>query len=599
MTQLKPLTVAEAAELVEKIATSRNDKKLAKFAASSRGRARIRALHHLTGGNQRLFIILSDFINKESLDSLVGPFEDLVDEQLTPYYQERLRWLATLQRRIVEFLCTASKPVAVKEIARHLFATSQTISSQLKDLKSIGYVESRKRGRESLYELAEPLMRLSYQVKEAKGRAPLRLLVDFLRVWYDHEELRSRIDLLDPLASVTKEYFAAALELHDTEGNLRLHFFREDADGLDLQKCTEEQVGLLRDLMEESNDPQDAMNYGLATSGRRLHESAIAAFSRVIEDSSSLPEMISNARILRGCSYGCVELLEKSVEDFTAAAKVGGKAAFNAIRYRAKAYEDMGESHKSIEDLSHLINLPECPSKTRIESMLQRGEIYNSLNKMNEALSDLTEVVEYPESPEDWKSRALLNRSNVFLHLNNVEAFASDIESIISLPNAPRQHVAIALMLRGTLASSRQEQELAIGDFRAAAEEPAVTGNARALILHQLANSLMATGQWEDGFATLDSGLADIGDKEEFRLAPSPLFSATIFVSGNSSKVWQPRIARLVKIYEKHKFLTMMGSDLVESIPHFKNANLSAAGFAQWHSVWAIQADAHSELQLP
>ena len=72
---------------------------------------------------------------------------------------------------------------APKEIARHLLTTENSVSSQLKKLLELGYVLRSPRGRESLYELAEPLMRLASEVKD-KRRKPLRLLVNFLRIWY-------------------------------------------------------------------------------------------------------------------------------------------------------------------------------------------------------------------------------------------------------------------------------------------------------------------------------------------------------------------------------------------------------------------------------
>lgn len=186
---LKPLTVDEATELLGKIAKlAPEDQDLADFLATPRGRARVRAIHHLAGGNHRLHIVLSEVITKESLEELVGPFEKMVDEQLTPYYQERLRWLAPLQRRIVELLCQRARPMPVKEIAERLFASHSTITPQLKQLREMGYVISTPRGRESLYELKEPLMRLSLQVKGTPQAQPLGLLVDFLRIWYEPDD---------------------------------------------------------------------------------------------------------------------------------------------------------------------------------------------------------------------------------------------------------------------------------------------------------------------------------------------------------------------------------------------------------------------------
>lgn len=109
-------------------------------------------------------------------------------DAMTPYYQERMRWLSAQQRQIVEYLCSREDTCTPKEIARHLLAAENTVSSQLNKLLKLGYVLRSPRGRESLYELAEPLMRLASEVKE-KRRKPLRLLVNFLRIWYRPEVL--------------------------------------------------------------------------------------------------------------------------------------------------------------------------------------------------------------------------------------------------------------------------------------------------------------------------------------------------------------------------------------------------------------------------
>jgi len=206
---LKTLTVEQATDLLQNIARHQGKPEVIAFLATSRGRSRVRALHHLSGGNHRIYIVLSQFITRESMDSLLVPFMKMVDE-LTPYYQERVRWLPPLQRKIVEMLCTCEGTVPVKEIARRLFSTPQTISSQLQDLREKGYVESSHRGRESLYEISEPLMRLCVEVKENQNNQPLRLLVDFLRVWYDDGELKRRLGLALP-ESVAKPYDSAAV----------------------------------------------------------------------------------------------------------------------------------------------------------------------------------------------------------------------------------------------------------------------------------------------------------------------------------------------------------------------------------------------------
>lgn len=205
---LKTLTVDEARKLLQNIARLNRQDDVAAFLNGPAGRARVRALHHLSGGNHRLYIVLSQFITRDSIQALVDPFAKMVDE-MTPYYQERIRWLPAQQRKIVEFLCTQERPFPVKQIARRLFATPQTISSQLKDLRDKGYVQAIQRGRESLYEIAEPMMRLCVEVKENQTQAPMRVLVDFLRVWYE-----GRSDLhaqADADYSAVKDLYSAPL----------------------------------------------------------------------------------------------------------------------------------------------------------------------------------------------------------------------------------------------------------------------------------------------------------------------------------------------------------------------------------------------------
>ena len=217
--QLKALSMEQAGELLRKIATLNQQPEVAAFLGTATGRSRIRALHHLSGGNHRIYIVLSQFITRDSIAALVGPFAKMIDE-MTPYYQERIRWLPPQQRKIVEYLCGCERPSPVKDMARRLFASQQTVSSQLKDLRTKGYVQAARRGRESLYEIAEPLMRLCVEVKENQSHAPLRVLVDFLRVWYDGRELSTRLRDCDP-TSTARVYLEDAVEQNQTQGNLR------------------------------------------------------------------------------------------------------------------------------------------------------------------------------------------------------------------------------------------------------------------------------------------------------------------------------------------------------------------------------------------
>lgn len=254
---LKPLAVPDATTLLERIAAARQQQDLVAFLNTPEGRSRVRALHHLAGGNHRIYIVLSGFITRESLNQLVQPFEKMADE-LTPYYQERLRWLSPQQRQIVEFLCGQDTPVTPKEIALNLMATESTISSQLKKLLDCGYLLRSPRGRESLYELAEPLMRLASEVKE-KRRQPLRMLVDFLRIWYRPEQLPKM--LRRAKSESLKAHISAAIERSESSPDPRLQLLDNEIADARSRRQLVETIALMEERAHVLQTPESISKF--------------------------------------------------------------------------------------------------------------------------------------------------------------------------------------------------------------------------------------------------------------------------------------------------------------------------------------------------
>lgn len=207
---LSELEFQDAVRLLVQIAELTGKADLAASLQTSGGRARIRAVHHLAGGNPRLYVLFSQFLTRESLEELVSPFMRLLDD-LTPYYQARMAWISPQQRKIVDFLSTRRGAVPVKDIARHCFVSPQTASGQLKTLKEAGYVSSKPVGRESYYELREPLMRICMEAKRQRGE-PVKLLVEFLRLWYSRQELEISLGVAGPSGVIDREYILKALK---------------------------------------------------------------------------------------------------------------------------------------------------------------------------------------------------------------------------------------------------------------------------------------------------------------------------------------------------------------------------------------------------
>ena len=213
--QLTELSFEDVVNLLEKIAIEREDKALAVYIKTPEGRARIRAVHHLAEGNPRIYIIFAQFLTQESLDDLVQAFMHTLDE-LTPYYQARIKELSGQQRKILEYLINYAGAAPVKQIAKACFITQQVCSSQLRQLRLKRYVRVIEQGRESYYELCEPLMRLCMDVKKQRGE-PVSLLVEMLRIWYTEDQLSNWLEKPKDDFSLSISYIQRALELQKNQ----------------------------------------------------------------------------------------------------------------------------------------------------------------------------------------------------------------------------------------------------------------------------------------------------------------------------------------------------------------------------------------------
>ena len=187
---LKKIDFDTGLDLLARKAVHEGKTELANFLRTPLGRARARAIHHLAAGNHRAYVVLFDFLDKESLEELVRPFMDMVDD-LTPYYQDRMRQLPPAQRKIVEFLCLQGKPTTVKDISVPCLMSHQTAAKQIGELGTAGFVSRMRFGRNTFCELSEPLMRICIEVKDNKTQH-FRLFVEFLRHWFTNRELERR-----------------------------------------------------------------------------------------------------------------------------------------------------------------------------------------------------------------------------------------------------------------------------------------------------------------------------------------------------------------------------------------------------------------------
>jgi tetratricopeptide (TPR) repeat protein len=522
---LTPLNVEEATLLLQKLAQLHAMGNVAEFLATSRGRARVRALHHLSGGNHRIYIVLSQFITQDSIDALVGPFMQMVDE-LTPYYQERIRWLPPMQRKIIECLCGYEGTMPVKEIAKRLFATPQTISSQLQDLREKGYVMANQRGRESLYEISEPLMRICIEVKDNQRRQPLRLLVDFLRVWYDDRDLQSRLGKFASV-STASTYLESAKKRNSTEGNLRKQILLED-----LQRSLSEELG----PFEKNNMLQMLV----------IQPEAVLLAMQSLKDGN------------QAVAFTCLN--EALLQDNNSLSQA------EILCFRAELYNFSKDYEKALEDYSTVIACSEVPVELVVKAHLGRGLTYGKLGDPQREIDAYSTLIALPGAPVEQVSRALFNRGITYGQLGDSQREIDAYSTLIALPGAPVESVAQALLYRAfTFLQMRQKQK-SQADFEAVLCLPDVPPKLAAHSRLAITAIHFKVGKWDEGFQTLAAGLETGAKAQPPHYQDTRFLIDVIFEAGLGPESRAGKVKKFLGIYETYQALSALGEAVIEHI---------------------------------
>ncbi|MCB1224531.1 MAG: tetratricopeptide repeat protein [Verrucomicrobiales bacterium] len=553
---LKPLTVDEARTLLEKIATLQKRHEVLAFLKTPTGRSRVIAIRALAGGNPRLYVIFSELLTQaKDLDDLVRPFEEMVDRQLTSYYQERLRWLSPQQREIIQLLCRNRHPVPVKNIAEGLFTTHNSITGQLKQLREMGYLISRPRGREVFYELAEPMMRLAIQVKETHDRRPLSLIVDFLRIWYEREELENRLAECNAESRFTA-YFGEAHRLTELEGNsLRLNYLRSEVDGIDLENCTDEQIDCLRSLAQESDDAVAWNDLGIALYCRGHSSEAVEMWSRVVGMRTAPVSEMVKALCNRGVVHSDAGRRDEAIEDYRRAIELPNVSPYYlavVLNNRGVGHSQAGRADEAIRDYTHVIEMSGAPVDQVSKARFNRGVKYAEEGRPDEAIIDFSCVIELPDVPVRLVAQALYNRG---VTRDQLDEEMADYTRVIELPDAPVELVVMALNNRGTLFQGEQNWAAAINDF-------------------QRLLSMPSAPEIED---VLNRG----------RLAHVGKASVTaVFAESSDPSRWSGRIASFLKGFANHNALKLLGEALVKYLPQIGASALNHSAWDAWANTW-------------
>jgi tetratricopeptide (TPR) repeat protein len=386
--RIEELTVNGAVTLLRRLATSRGDTQTESFIASPIGRARVRAIQHLAGGNSRIFVLFYDLLQRRSpntpLDNyILEPLQKTIDA-LTPYYQSKMASLSPLQQKIIFYLCQRRVPATVTSIANDSLSSHQTIASQLKHLLSSRYVRVNRLGRESYYELSEPLMRICIEAK-AHDREPLRVLVEFLRYWFYREELEDQLKSTEAPGEM-RAYLLAALKEYDStdahhhlndeiarlcnalsnaspeqEASLAEELATVSKIAEDWSHCTlalsrigrvAEVVPLVeKALLHHPNDVNVLLPMGNAYRGIGRYQEALEKYRRAIE----LDPKNSVAWYEQGLTFARMKHYDEALASFNAALRLRPRASANISVMKADSLMHLDRPEEVLKTLRPLL----------------------------------------------------------------------------------------------------------------------------------------------------------------------------------------------------------------------------------------------------
>jgi len=458
--RLDPFSPEEAREMLTTLAREANNSELAKRLSDNESLARIHTIAHLAGGQPRLWALLGSALTVEDLRDLTTLLLNRFDD-LTPYYQEQLARLSPMQRLIVAELATADRPLPVKDLAERIGYDQRSTAKAVSDLANLGWLKSTSTiftalldRRRTYYDLAEPLARLAFQIKDSRGE-PLPLIIDFLTNWFDAEQLQtfsendycmvalsrmendeigtlarrltslpaSRVKSLDLLGQV--EDALAAVAAGDAEPVMALPSSLRQAVELRAQDETgliPVRLTLLNDALREvGNVPRDATNAAWIARAERLDieaqspesrlmlvrwfaaswhfEDAEAALSTITSDLEHMQgaDAIASAYVSTGRLSEAIALLEQVLTDCV---RVLGEDHPDTLASRnnlAGAYESAGRLNEAITLYEQVL-----PDRIRILgedhpiTLASRNNLattYRSAGRLTEAITLFEQVL--------------------------------------------------------------------------------------------------------------------------------------------------------------------------------------------------------------
>ncbi|MEG4347204.1 tetratricopeptide repeat protein [Microcoleus sp. A003_D6] len=632
--ELDEFKLDDAVALLNHIAKLEGNSDLASFIQSPTGRDRIKVVHYLSGGSPRVYIVFSAFLmTRESLDKLVEPFMEMLDS-LTPYYQDRMKYLSNQQRKIVDFLCDRGGAAPVKQIAKRCFIEQRTVSSQLKDLRDKGYVKTEEIGRESWYELREPLMRFCLEVKKQRNE-PIRLIVDFIRLWYTRQELQQRLGLrmaevdlaekeshfmyrqglkpIPPDAVMEREYYTRALEaIERNEEDPRLKaYFDEIGNCIELKDYVSA-LEYAEKLVTSRGEAKDWVQKGRCLNSLERYDEALESYDRALKLDANNQLAWAN----RGYVLNKIKRYEEALVSYERAIQLDTNylwawANRGSVLYNLKRYDEALASYDREIELDANNQL----------AWALRGYLLYNLKRYNEALVSydreieldannqlawanrgyvLNDLKRYEEALESYDMALKLDANNqsawalrgyVLYNLQRYDEALEAYDMALKL-DANNLHFWV---LRGLVLTHLKCYDEVLESYDRAIE----LGDQDSSVFFNRAMAILGLNRWDEGIAALDDAFQRFEPDDEAEAEDADLIIRNLFINTHDIAISQTRITSLIAVYKKYEYLSVLGQGIVRNIPALMSEMVSDKATRTWLELWRELTSKYEEFQIP
>ncbi len=188
---LAELTQDEQINMLKKLARLEGNKTFESSLVESS--SKIRALHHFTGGNPRLTVMLYDLVANSEITTVKAELDLLLD-QLTPFYQDRMRDISEQEGRLLETMALSPEGCTPTELAERMREEAKKVRAFLTRLAKAGYVRpEQRREKRTVYIIQERLFRIWHQMNHSRAAEGIvQYLLEFFSRWYATKKERKR-----------------------------------------------------------------------------------------------------------------------------------------------------------------------------------------------------------------------------------------------------------------------------------------------------------------------------------------------------------------------------------------------------------------------